>query len=827
MYEQPQQPHLPALTTQETALIRSDYPSIEHLEAGNIGPWLVERQDQLLVRAKNERTGMNLAKLITLSGGAIGAVCYATSPLALIGALVAGVGYVWSVAQDMNDSHQFAPVPFVRGNFIDFLQAMGDQEARAEWFANQNEIVDLMFHLNPLERYEFGMLRGHSHLVAEYLSRVDAGKRFYAYRWILDWFINLKGGFPSPQDLSAHLLAVTKDPRVNYDQVQQLQQYQSHINSLKHTQLPIAPSTPLLEAQVVSVSQEPGTSLEQWLSQGNGNQTDEKNMTITHANPAIAQIAQVISNTFNTHRAPCKFIDGIDGYKFFRLTWRTEPSTSVKKVMELSDNLFAELGTILPDLAKAPLISQVKGGLLAVDVAKPNTDWRIAYFRDYITPSSFGCEVPISLPIGVDMDGRLSKIILSEHNTRSLLVGGTPGGGKSKWAVSAICSLICQYSPDSVKLILSDVQQVEFEAFRNLPHLFAPIANTPEKTVEALRAAKIEMDKRQELFVSVGATNVDEYNAKVDKSKQVPRFVMFVEEIADIVLDSQWTEEFNRLQQQFNQTGRKWGFSLIASTQSPRKEVIPPLIRTLYPSFLAFMVTRPEESRIILGGQDEGAIALLGYGDAIFMTNMGRDRVQTLLVESHEVSAIVSRVIATYGTTQPHPPTNLEKNDLDEARRRLEDSLNLPFDGSEDPVPSSSSLDTGVPVPSSSSDSFPSSGSSSSEKLAEQRQKDFEQIRELRELGTAKADIIKDVWSYHPKKYGEGNMRYLKAIEEHGAEWIQGMRNSGMRVSQIVLMVYGVRSKPRDTYQFYAQKIRDVLGEGTDTQDLDAEADND
>ena len=71
--------NLPTLTTEETQRLRSDYPCIEHLEAGNVASWLMERQEQLLVRAKDERTGMNIAKLITLTGGVVGAVCYATS----------------------------------------------------------------------------------------------------------------------------------------------------------------------------------------------------------------------------------------------------------------------------------------------------------------------------------------------------------------------------------------------------------------------------------------------------------------------------------------------------------------------------------------------------------------------------------------------------------------------------------------------------------------------------------------------------------------------------------------------------------------------------
>ncbi|MEA5566686.1 hypothetical protein VB693_14710 [Anabaena sp. UHCC 0399] len=212
------------LGTKETALLRGDYPSIEYLEAGNIASWLQERQDQLLIRARDERNGMNLAKFITLATAATGAVCYATSPLAVVGAVVAGVGYLWSVVQDINDTHQFAPIPFIRGNFVEFLSAMGDSVARDEYFASQNELAQLMLHLEPMEKYEFAMLKQSSHVVCEYLSAVESGKRFYAYRWLLDWFIQLRGQFPTREQLSGHLAQVTIDPRVNYQQVTVIQQ---------------------------------------------------------------------------------------------------------------------------------------------------------------------------------------------------------------------------------------------------------------------------------------------------------------------------------------------------------------------------------------------------------------------------------------------------------------------------------------------------------------------------------------------------------------------------------------------------------------------------
>ncbi|MBN3948436.1 MAG: ATP-binding protein [Nostoc sp. NMS7] len=225
------------LTTLETRKLRSQYPSIEHLEAGHAASWLQERHDQLLCKAKASRSEMNFSKLIGLGGLAIGAICYATSPLATIGAIASATSYFWSVALDLNDSHRFAPIPFVRDNIMEFLTAMGDAEAREDWLSQRNEIADLMFHLELLERYEFAMLRGRHSILSEYLSGVESGKRFYAYRWLCDRYVDYKGAIPDQESLTKHLETVTCDPRVNYDSVKA-------ISSRKVFQLPSKDVTP-------------------------------------------------------------------------------------------------------------------------------------------------------------------------------------------------------------------------------------------------------------------------------------------------------------------------------------------------------------------------------------------------------------------------------------------------------------------------------------------------------------------------------------------------------------------------------------------------------
>jgi hypothetical protein len=902
---------LPELTTPETQRLREDYPSLEHLEAGNIGPWMIERQSQLMVRAKDERAGMNVAKLITLAGGAVGAIFYATNPLAIVGGMVAGVGYVWAVAQDLNQTSQFAPIPFVRGNLVAFLSAMGDKDAREDYFASQDELTDLMFHLTPMERYEFVMLQTHSQVLSSLLNRIPPGKRFYAYSWLLNWYIQLQGRFPKEAEILKHMEDISVDPRVNYDVVAALQDQQKKIPQLPNQNQSALPQA----SDGVSIMGASQTqSLKDWYSSDSktidvsaqsGEQVIDQDV-VTHSNPQIVQIAQTILNTFRTHNSPCTFVDGVDGFKFWRILVRPETTTKIKNVIALGSELFSRLGMVIPDLPKAPLISQVKGGMIAVDVAKDMAQWRTAYLRDHILPEQRGVESPVKIPIGVNLAGELIELNVSAHNTRSMLTGGTSGGGKTAFTKAAICSLICQYPPSSLRLILSDVQKVDLEPFRNVPHLFAPLANTPQETVEALQAAEEEMNKRAPLFIEVGATNIDEYNAKVPKERQLPRFLIFVEEIADLVLNNKWASEFNRLQQSFNQVGRKWGFTLLISTQTPRVEVIPPHIRTLYPCFLAFMVSRRVESKIILGGESEDAFGLLGYGDAIFMTSLATERLQSLFVEQEEVIAIAKRVTELYGGDSGSATTSssdLEQyyaylrtirdggdcwsafvrvhSELDQtlnadgtlnalfsllsqdAQRvrslsdgddapalanawekfeahffllkgysagspgekkvilqkiSLESSLSTPYEGADEAIESGDRVSG---FQGSGESDFQGFRTSEFQSLTPENKasgadlrEDYLEIRELRNQTPPKKkkEIIMESWGYSSHNYGEGDKRFLQALEAHADEWIEELaRNDGLKARRIIERIWGARPNDTKIYPALEHKVVSLL----------------
>lgn len=866
---------IPVLTTEETNRLRADYPSIEHLEAGNIAPWLMERQDQLLVRAKDERAGMNLAKLITLAGGTVGAVCYATSPLALIGGVVAGVGYAWAIAQDLNDCHQFAPLPFVRGNFLEFLTAMGDKDARDEWFASQNEIVDLMNHLVPMERYEFGMLKVHAHTLTDFLGHVDAGKKFYAYRWLLDWFINLKGEFPSNEMLYSHLSQVTADPRVNYDQVGAIA---SHLNSTQriysaaNTQA-LKPTPELLNPSLNDKNENNQNSeknpLDSWLDDAPSSKTVEAQVvaantssapatfidtpdtpssadTSLHSNSLIDQVSKVTLKCLEVKRAPCEFIEAIEGYKFNRILFRKLPTTNIDAVLNADRDIFCEIGRLMPELNKPPMVSQVRGGRIAVDIPKPEKDWTTALFKNYIVPAVRSFEWPVNLIVGVNLDGALIEMDISQDETCGMIVAGLPGGGKSAWLVAALCGLICQYTPDSVRLILSDTKRVELAPFGGIPHLFMPVAHTVPETVEAINAAIEEMERRKLLFVQAGVRNLAGYNNKVPASERLPRILVIIEESATVALSEEtyvgtdelgnegiksYAEEFNKVKTRVKKEARFAGIYIIDSTQAPRREVLQPNYRGQFSCFLAFRCSRPEESKIALANQYEDACKLLGKGDGLYLNHLGLERIQSLWVTDPEVEAVVSRVISTYGTYADW--VNKERKRTQESRKSGEISpevTNTSPNGTKIPPDYEREIPVSNPNPSpnpnfnpNSSPSFNPNFSPNPSEGSHSTLEDYLLIRGLRgdlsQKPLSKGDIIKDHWNYSSRDWEKGCDRYKRAIDEHGADWIRELRTvHRLRISEIVKRVYAQNRKPAEEYQPYANKVREILGD-YDTDD--------
>lgn len=227
---------IPKITTRQTEYLRDQYPNLSHLEAGNIAEWLQERKDQLFEQARTAEAEADTTRVLGLASAAIGTICYAVNPFMLIGGLVGGAAWLWFITEHYNRTKEIAPLPFVRGNFLDALARAGDFDARQNYQANHLADTVKFLPRHEAEEYTFLYNDFNFEKITEYLTQVESGKRFYAYRWLFGWFGKLKGKqLPAFNALSDHLQHVTVDSRVKVDEVRTIQSATSS-EKLFHTE---------------------------------------------------------------------------------------------------------------------------------------------------------------------------------------------------------------------------------------------------------------------------------------------------------------------------------------------------------------------------------------------------------------------------------------------------------------------------------------------------------------------------------------------------------------------------------------------------------------
>ncbi|MCC5610571.1 hypothetical protein LC612_28430 [Nostoc sp. CHAB 5834] len=224
-------PPFPRLETPQTAHIRASYPTIEYLENGYVADWLKERCDQLLELAREERSGINANKLISGVVLTAGFFLHALSPLAPVGVVLGLVGYIHGCFIDASHTGSFSPLPFLRGNILDLAGTLGNADLRESSSNNPDEFEQLQYYLSPRERKEYEFLNAHFALLTDYLTQVESLKRFHAYRWMFDSFIQFNGAIPTKEQINNHITKVAPDLRINNNLLNALDQHRAQIEA--------------------------------------------------------------------------------------------------------------------------------------------------------------------------------------------------------------------------------------------------------------------------------------------------------------------------------------------------------------------------------------------------------------------------------------------------------------------------------------------------------------------------------------------------------------------------------------------------------------------
>ncbi len=356
---------------------------------------------------------------------------------------------------------------------------------------------------------------------------------------------------------------------------------------------------------------------------------------------------QMLAQTLSSFNVRVQEINYSCGPTVTRYEVILAPGVRVRTVTNLSNDIALALRSPGGVRIEAPI-----PGTNAVGIEVPNKTRSTIYLRDLIENREFTeNKSKLTACLGSDIAGQ--PIYFDISKMPHLLIAGTTGSGKSVCINCIIMSLLYKVRPDEVKLVLVDPKKVEFSIYKNIPHLMAPVVTLPKDAAGALQASVEEMERRFEVFESVGVRDIKGYNEVTADDPDMPfmpHIVIIIDELADLMMTAK--NEVETAICRIAQKARAAGMHLIIGTQRPSADVVTGLIKANVPSSIAFAVKSQIDSRVIL--DHGGAEALTGKGDMLFVPigSMRDTRIQGAFVSDKEVEKICEFIRAANGTAQ-------------------------------------------------------------------------------------------------------------------------------------------------------------------------------
>ena len=285
-------------------------------------------------------------------------------------------------------------------------------------------------------------------------------------------------------------------------------------------------------------------------------------------------------------------------------------------------------------------------------------------------------ELPVAIGYTITQKVKTFDLTDAPH----LLVAGATKQGKSVGLNVIISSLLYAKHPSELKFVFIDPKMVEFSAYNSLlKHYLAvlpmavseederenAIIKQPKQAEQVLNSLCIEMDERYKLLSAAGVNDVKLYNNKykerrllpTDGHKHLPYLVVVIDEYADLTMAGGAGGDARKTSKNISdyivrlaQKGRAAGIHVIIATQRPSVNVITGLIKTNFPTRIAFRVVGRVDSQTIL--DTTGAENLIGRGDMLYYAGVEMERVQCALVSMAEINKITDYIGAQTGFKQ-------------------------------------------------------------------------------------------------------------------------------------------------------------------------------
>ncbi len=341
--------------------------------------------------------------------------------------------------------------------------------------------------------------------------------------------------------------------------------------------------------------------------------------------------SSIIKRTLENFSIPVEMKEIKVGPTVTQYTLKPADGIKLSQITSLSNDLALALAAH-PIRIEAPI-----PGKSLVGIEVPNRKTAIIRLREILGSSEFKQRKnSLTLGMGRNVAGDICLADLS--SMPHLLVAGATGSGKTIFLNTIIISLLYQNSIDDLKFIFIDPKRVELTLYNGLPHLLTPVITNVTKTINALKWAINEMDRRFDVMAEAKKRDIISYN-NAHPDNKLPYIVIVIDELADLMAVA--AQDMEACIIRLAQMARAIGIHLIMATQRPSVDVITGLIKANITARVAFSVVSGADSRTIL--DFSGAEKLLGRGDMLFTcAELSKPkRMQGAYISDEEIKGIV------------------------------------------------------------------------------------------------------------------------------------------------------------------------------------------
>ncbi len=287
------------------------------------------------------------------------------------------------------------------------------------------------------------------------------------------------------------------------------------------------------------------------------------------------------------------------------------------------------------------LIEHIKGtSLISVDVPFADSGRSISLVEHLDVLKKH--EGRLNVIAGQMPDGQFD--ILDVASAPHMLIAGTTGSGKTIFLQSMLVSLLYQFKPEEMELLIIDPKQTDFIFFEGLPYLYGgKVVIDAAEALEMLQQINsVDKEERTRRLRESRSRDIDSYNQK-NPGNKMKRLVVVIDEYSDLIQAAEMNEtrkNFEKNLLMLLQRVRNLGIHFIIATQRPSAQIVTGALKANIPFRVSFRLPSHTDSQTIL--DMSGAENLLGKGDMLMVTETDTKRMQGLYISEEELESFLA-----------------------------------------------------------------------------------------------------------------------------------------------------------------------------------------